>query len=360
MRIALITDAWEPQVNGVVNTLIATAKCLRGSGHQVRMISPLGLRTFACPTYPEIRLAYRPYNKVAASLDAFEPDSIHIATEGPMGLAARRYCLHRGLDFTTAYHTRFPEYVHARSRLPLALTYRWLRWFHGPSRAMMVPTPRIKQTLEQRGFRNTALWGRGVDTAHFAPRALDSALDSAPDSAPDSASDSASIARPLLLYVGRLSIEKNIEAFLQVDVPGTKWVIGDGPLRATLEAKYPQARFLGAQPHQDLPSYYHCADVFVFPSRTDTFGLVLIEAMACGVPVAAYPVAGPIDVVAHGRSGILHQDLTLACREALVLRRADAREHALGYSWEAATAQFLQHLHPVRPLRVTGVLQASA
>jgi glycosyltransferase involved in cell wall biosynthesis len=335
MRIALITDAWEPQINGVVNTLMATGKCLRGSGHEVLTISPHGLPTFACPTYPEIRLAYRPYNKVAASLDAFEPDCIHIATEGPMGLAARRYCLHRGFDFTTAYHTRFPEYVHARSRLPLALTYRWLRWFHGPSRAMMVPTPRIKEALKQRGFRNTALWSRGVDTAHFAPRAREDSC----------------IERPLLLYVGRLSVEKNIEAFLQIDVPGTKWVIGDGPLRGTLQEKYPQVRFLGAKPHQDLPCFYNCADVFVFPSRTDTFGLVLIEAMACGVPVAAYPVEGPIDVVAHGRSGILHQDLTLACREALVLPRADARAHALGYSWEAATAQFLQHLHPVRPLR---------
>jgi len=344
MRIALITDAWEPQINGVVNTLIATGKCLRGSGHEVRTISPHGLSTFACPTYPEIRLAYRPYNKVAASLDAFEPDCIHIVTEGPMGLAARRYCLHRGLDFTTAYHTRFPEYVHARSRLPLALTYRWLRWFHGPSRAMMVPTPRIKEALEQRGFRNTALWSRGVDTAHFAPGAREDSC----------------IERPLLLYVGRLSVEKNIEAFLQIDVPGTKWVIGDGPLGGMLQEKYPQVRFLGAKPHQDLPCFYNCADVFVFPSRTDTFGLVLIEAMACGVPVAAYPVEGPIDVVAHGRSGILHRDLTLACREALVLRRADARAHALGYSWEAATAQFMQHLHPVRPLRVTGALQASA
>jgi glycosyltransferase involved in cell wall biosynthesis len=334
MRIALVTDAWTPQVNGVVNTLMATEQCLRRRGHEVLAISPEGLRTFGCPTYPEIRLAYKPYNKVAASLDRFEPDCIHIATEGPMGLAARRYCLHRGLDFTTAYHTRFPEYVRARSLLPLAIAYRWVRWFHAPAKAVMVPTPRIKEALARRGFRNTVLWGRGVDTAHFAPRERD---------------DAAGIARPLYLYVGRLSVEKNIEAFLEIDLPGTKWVIGDGPLRETLERKYPGVRFLGAKPHQDLPPYYSCADVFVFPSRTDTFGLVLVEAMACGVPVAAYPVEGPIDVVAHDWSGILHHDLTHACRQALMLNRTDVRAHALGYSWEAATDQFLRHLYPVRP-----------
>ncbi len=330
MRIAVVTDAWEPQVNGVVNTLKATVACLRGMDHEVLMLAPDDLRTFPCPTYPDIRLALKPYAKVAAKLDAFGPDSIHIATEGPMGLAARRYCLKRGLHFTTAYHTRFPEYVKARTGIPLGWTYRWLRWFHGPSRAIMVPTEKVKQVLAERGFGRLALWGRGVDTEHFAPREVDGCC----------------IKRPLFLYVGRLAVEKNVEAFLRLDLPGTKWLIGDGPARDELEKKYPEAHFLGAKAHAQLPAYYNCADVFVFPSLTDTFGLVLAEAMACGVPVAAYPVEGPIDVVADGRSGSLNDDLERACYAALTLDRTEVRRHALGYSWQAATQQFLQHLHP--------------
>lgn len=337
MRIAIVTDAWSPQVNGVVNTLKATRRVLRAHGNAVLTITPEGMRTFACPTYPEIRLAYKPYARVAAMLGDFAPDCIHIATEGPLGLAARRYCLRHGLEFTTAYHTRFPEYLQARSRLPLAITYRWLRWFHGPSKAVMVPTPRMQDMLEQRGFRNVVQWSRGVDTSHFKP-------------APREGADACG---PVYLYVGRLSVEKNIEAFLQMDLPGAKWVIGDGPLADSLIARYPRVRFLGARAHEDLPAYYNCADVFVFPSRTDTFGLVMIEAMACGVPVAAFPVEGPIDVVAHGRSGILHEDLARACFEALELRREQVREHALAYSWEAATRQFMQNLHPVRS-QITG------
>lgn len=337
MRIAIVTDTWEPEINGVVTTLKATAQCLRGNGHDVQIVSVENLPTFACPTYPELRLAYKPYSKIAAALEALEPDCIHIATEGPMGLAARRYCLKHGLEFTTAYHTRFPEYLCARSRLPLALSYRWLKWFHGPSKAVMAPTPRIKEVLVQRGFKNVVLWGRGVDIDHFKPAEPDYSC----------------IERPLYLYVGRVAVEKNIEAFLRIDLPGTKWVIGDGPQREALQKSYPQVRFLGAKPHRDLPSYYNCADVFVFPSLTDTFGLVLVEAMACGIPVAAYPVEGPIDVVAHGKSGILDRDLTRACFNALALSRAEVRAHALGYSWESATRQFLQHLHPVRNENIT-------
>lgn len=333
MRIAVVTDAWEPQVNGVVNTLKATVACLRSMDHEVLTLTPEGMNTFPCPTYPDIRLAYKPYNRVASKLELFAPDCIHIATEGPMGLAARRYCLRRGLAFTTAYHTRFPEYVHARTRIPLSWTYRWLRWFHGPSKAIMVPTPRVKQALEERGFHRLGLWGRGVDTEHFAPGERDASC----------------IKNPLFLYVGRLAVEKNVEAFLEIDLPGTKWLIGDGPQRDELERKYPTARFLGAKPNDQLAGYYNCADVFVFPSMTDTFGLVLVEAMACGVPVAAYPVEGPIDVVAQGKSGSLHDDLRRACFEALTLSRADVRQHALGFSWEAATQQFLQNLHPVLP-----------
>lgn len=343
MRIAIVTDAWAPQVNGVVNTLKATQQCLANSGHEGHVISPSGLRTFACPTYPEILLARKPYGKVESTLDAFAPHCIHIATEGPMGLAARRYCLNRALDFTTSYHTRFPEYVRSRSIIPLALTYRWLRWFHAPAKAVMVPTPGIKQILEQRGFRHVVLWGRGVDTAYFRPERCNYPC----------------IERPLHLYVGRIAVEKNIEDFLRLDLPGAKWVIGDGPLREALEQRYPAVRFLGAKDHNELAPYYNCADVFVFPSRTDTFGLVMAEAMACGVPVAAYPVEGPLDVVAHGRSGMLDHDLARACFDARHLRRSKVRRHALRFSWGAATQQFLRNLHFTRPPEMSAIACSS-
>lgn len=332
MRIAIVTDAWTPQVNGVVNTLKSTRRHLQQLGHSVLMITPENMRGFSCPTYPEIKLAYKPYTHIAAGLKEFAPDCIHIATEGPMGLAARRYCLQHGLEFTTAYHTRFPEYLHARMRLPLAVSYRWLKWFHAPSQAIMVPTPGVQRALEAHGFRRVVQWGRGVDTDYFKPGAR----------------QERSMMRPLYLYVGRVAIEKNIEAFLRIELPGEKWVIGDGPQREALERKYPAVRFLGAKAHEVLPPYYNCADVFVFPSRTDTFGLVMAEAMACGVPVAAYPVEGPIDVVANGISGILDEDLSRACFDALQLKRNTVRRHALSYSWHASTQQFLGHLHPVR------------
>ncbi|WP_061533652.1 glycosyltransferase family 4 protein [Collimonas arenae] len=335
MRIAIVTDAGQSQINGVVNTLRATCACLRNNGHEVLLLSPDDFPTFACPTYPEIRLAHKPYARVAASLKSFGPDCIHISTEGPMGLAARRFCLRQGIGFTTAYHTRFPEYLSARSILPKAITYRWLRWFHGPSKAIMVPTPHMLKELEQHGFRRLVLWGRGVDTEHFRP------VDE----------DHACIERPLYLYVGRVAVEKNIEAFLQVDLPGSKWVIGDGPQREELQQRYPEVQFLGAKPHHELTSYYNCADVMVFPSQTDTFGLVMAEAMACGVPVAAYPVSGPVDVVAHGRSGILDVDLTSACQRALSLDRREVRQHALEFSWESATQQFQHHLHQIQWLK---------
>ncbi|HEX2603276.1 MAG TPA: glycosyltransferase family 1 protein [Oxalicibacterium sp.] len=344
MRIAIVTDAWTPQINGVVNTLKATSRQLHRHGHSVQMITPENLRTFACPTYPEIRLAYKPYSHVARELEDFDPDCIHIATEGPLGMAARRYCLRNGLDFTTAYHTRFPEYLQARFGLPLAVSYRWLKWFHGPSKAIMVPTPGVQDALKAEGFRNVVHWGRGVDVDYFKPGWRD---------------EKVALRRPLYLYVGRLAVEKNIEAFLQLSLPGAKWVIGDGPMREELEAKYPEVRFLGAKPHEALPAYYNCADVFVFPSRTDTFGLVLAEAMACGVPVAAYPVEGPRDVVAHGKSGFLEDDLALACSEALTLPREQVREHAVTFSWEASTMQFLQHLHPVRRIGPRAIIQSS-
>ncbi|MFJ3048221.1 glycosyltransferase family 4 protein [Herbaspirillum chlorophenolicum] len=339
MRIAIISDAGEPQVNGVVNTLRSTVRCLRAAGHEVLMLTPRDFRTFACPTYPEIRLAYQPYARITEALERFHPDCIHIATEGPMGLAARRYCVRHKLNFTTAYHTRFPEYLAARKLLPKSITYRLLRWFHGRSQAVMVPTPAMKLALEEQGFRNVVLWGRGVDTVHFRP----------------AAEDHACIERPLFLYVGRVAVEKNIESFLKLDLPGTKWVVGDGPQYEELSQRYPKVRFLGAKGHDELPAYYNCADAFVFPSKTDTFGLVLLEAMACGIPVAAYPVEGPIDVVDNGVSGVLKNDLKQACLQALRLDKDVVRSHAERRSWESATQQFLQHLHHVHlpePLKV--------
>lgn len=335
MRIVIATDAWAPQVNGVVNTLMATRDRLQKLGHEVLILSAEGMQTFSCPTYPEIRLACRPYQRVAEAIDAFAPDCIHIATEGPIGLAVRRYCLRNELRFTTSYHTRFPEYIRARFMLPLAFGYRWLRWFHDPSSAVMVSTPALMHGLMRHGFTNLVHWGRGVDTERFKPESR----------------DHAGIERPLYLYVGRLAVEKNIEAFLEMSLPGTKWVIGDGPQRAGLEKRYPSVRFLGVRSHDNLAHYYNCADVLVFPSKTDTFGLVMLEAMACGVPVAAYPVTGPIDVVDQGKTGVLSDDLEQACFDALSLPRQEIRQHAMKFSWEAATQQFLRNLRPAARTR---------
>jgi glycosyltransferase involved in cell wall biosynthesis len=331
MRIAIISDAQAPQVNGVVNTLRETITCLRQKGFEVLLLGPHDCKTVACPTYPEIRLAWRPYTYIAKRLEAFCPDYIHISTEGPMGLAARRYCRHHQLQFTTAYHTRFPEYLHARFKLPQAITYALLRWFHGASKSMLVPTQKVQASLQQQGFTNTALWGRGVDTQHFSPGTR----------------HKNHTAPPVFLYVGRVAVEKNIDAFLALDLPGKKVVVGDGPMRKILEQRYLDVQFLGAKNRQELPAIYRQADVFVFPSKTDTFGLVLIEAMACGVPVAAFPVAGPTDVVADGVSGALDDDLGLACERALLLCRETTRAYALRFSWEAATQQFLQQLRHV-------------
>jgi glycosyltransferase involved in cell wall biosynthesis len=330
MKILIVTDAWTPQINGVVTTLAATVRELATLGHEVQTITPQSFRTIPCPTYPEIRLALRPSRRVARMIDAFAPDAVHIATEAPLGIAARRHCMRIGMPFTTAYHTQFPEYIHARTRLPVAVAYAWLRRFHGAARAMMVPTADIWRRLEARGFSNLAHWTRGVDTEQFAPgeRAM---LD---------------MPRPVFLYAGRVAVEKNIEAFLSLDLPGTQWVVGDGPARAGLERRFPRARFFGMRVGDDLAWFYRQADVFVFPSRTDTFGLVMLEAMASGTPVAAFPVSGPIDVVRHGVSGILGDDLRAAALAALALDRGRVRSHALESSWGNATAQFVANLHP--------------
>jgi len=330
MRILIVTDAWSPQVNGVVTTVKHTVRELGALGHEVALITPTGFRTVPCPTYPEIRLAIAPGARVARMIEEFEPDAVHVETEAPLGLAARRHCLVTGRPFTTAYHTQFPEYIYARCRLPLGISYRWLRWFHGPAHAVMVPTPAIHGRLADRGFTNLAYWSRGVDQALFAPRQQESRND-----------------RPIFLYVGRVAVEKSIEDFLRLDLPGTKWVVGDGPARASLEAKFPDTVFHGAKYGEELADHYQQADVMVFPSRTDTFGLVLIEAMACGTPVAAYPVTGPIDVIRDRSAGVLDEDLRAAAIAALALDRAVVRRYALQYSWSAATRQFVQNLMPI-------------
>jgi glycosyltransferase involved in cell wall biosynthesis len=332
MRILLATDAWTPQVNGVVITLGRTVDGLRSAGHDVEVIGPDRFRTLPCPSYPEIRLAIAPLRRFGSLARAFVPDTVHVATEGPIGQAARRWCLARGLAFTTAYHTRFPEYVHARVRLPVAITYAWLRRFHAPASAVMVATRSIHDDLRGRGFGNLAMWSRGVDTELFRP-------------GPRLANGWRT---PVYMYVGRVAVEKNLDAFLCLDLPGTKVVVGDGPQRAELQARYPNAVFTGARHGAALADHFRSADVFVFPSRTDTFGLVLLEAMASGTPVAAFPVPGPLDVVLPGRSGVLDADLRSAALAAQSLDRGVVRSCALEYSWQRATAQFLHNLRPNR------------
>jgi len=329
MRIALATDAWSPQTNGVVRTLSVTVAELESAGHVVEVIEPTAFRTVPCPTYPEIRLAILPYRQLKRRLDRFAPDAVHVATEGPIGLATRRWCRRSGQPFTTSYHTQFPEYVRARAPVPVAITYAHLRRFHGAASRTLVATPSMLRQLQERGFRNLGLWTRGVDTSLFRPRPKDTQL---------------ALPRPLWLYFGRVAVEKGIEDFLELDVPGTKLVVGGGPAEEELRARYPDAVFMGFRYGEALAALVAEADVFVFPSRTDTFGLVLLEAMACGVPVAAYPVTGPIDVVENGVTGVLDRDLRRAALAALALDPAACRAYALKYTWGAATRQFLQQL----------------
>jgi glycosyltransferase involved in cell wall biosynthesis len=332
LRILLVTDAWAPQINGVVVTLTNTVKWLERWGHEVHVVSPEGFRTMPMPTYPEIPLALFPGPKVAQRIRAFEPDAVHIATEGPLGGAARAYCLKNRLAFTTAYHTCFPEYVKPRFGVPLGITYAWLRRFHGASSAILVATQAIRALLEERGFSNIVEWSRGVDTELFHP-------------AEERTSD---LRRPVFLFVGRVAVEKNLPAFLGLDLPGTKVVVGDGPQRKALEQRYPDAVFTGMKSGAELASWYQRADVFVFPSRTDTFGLVLAEAMACGTPVAAFPVRGPIDVVGDPAVGVLDEDLGAAALAALSLDRERVHHYAQRFSWERCTRQFLASLVPAR------------
>lgn len=331
MRIMVVTDAWDPQINGVVVTLHATIKCLREMGHEVEVVSPQGFRTIPMPTYPEIRLAVLPRRAVARRIDEWGPDTIHIATEGPLGVAARNHCVRHGLEFTTAYHTCFPEYVHARFGLPLSLTYAFMRWLHAPAAGVMVATASLRTTLADNGFRNLVDWSRGVDTELFKPAGGDW-----------------NHVSPVFLYVGRIAVEKNIAAFLELDLPGTKLVVGEGPQRGELMRRFPSAVFLGARPVAELVHCYQRADVFVFPSRTDTFGLVMLEAMACGTPVAAFPVRGPMDVISDPAAGVLDPDLRKAAMAALTCDRGAVRRYAEQYSWDRCTRQFLTQLVPVR------------
>jgi glycosyltransferase involved in cell wall biosynthesis len=341
MKIALITDAWEPQVNGVVTTLVELVREIGRAGHQVEVIHPGLFRTRPCPGYAGIDLVVRPARLLREKLDALQPDAIHIATEGPMGWAARAYCLKRKLAFTTAFHTKFPEILNAALKVPLAWGYALFRHFHKPSSGVMVPTQGVLCMLEQRGFMNLRSWTHGVDMSLF-PYHEEVQLHP----------DLGILARPVSLFVGRVSYEKNIEAFLQLDVPGTKIVCGVGPLEETLKARYPQVRWLGILPREQLARIYATADLFVMPSKSETFGLVMLEAMASGTPVAAYPVDGPLEVLGPIDSGtaggVLDVDLKHAWYRTLTVPRHEARARALNFSWEQAGRLFLGYLVPAR------------
>ena len=329
MRILVATDAWEPQVNGVVRTLTRVVQELRDMGHEVDVVSPDQFKTFPLPTYPEIKVALGVYEPVQERFKAFEPEAIHIATEGPIGLAARRICVEWKLPFTTSYHTRFPEYVSARLPLPLAAGYAYMKWFHKPSGRLMVATPTMRDELERHGFRNISAWSRGVDTQAFHPRQ------------PDEPDVYEGLRRPIFLSVGRVAVEKNIEAFLAIDLPGTKVIVGDGPQRDELIAAYPEAVFPGARFGPELAAYFACADVF---------GLVILEAMAAGTPVAAYPAPGPIDIIPGSSAGVLAHSATEglreACLDALNLDRKAVRAFAEGFSWRACAEDFVRNLQP--------------
>ncbi|HEY1836712.1 MAG TPA: glycosyltransferase family 1 protein [Rhizomicrobium sp.] len=333
-KILIVTDAWAPQVNGVVRTLEALGRDLSAMGHTVRYATPQDHLTFPMPTYPEIRLVVFPRRRLALTIDAFHPDAIHIATEGTMGMSARAICIKRNIPFTTSFHTRFPEYVHARFRfVSEKRVYRFLRWFHDPADVMMVATPSLEAELRAHGFHNLKIWSRGVDVEAFRP--IEGAR--------------LPFAKPIWLYVGRIAIEKNIEAFLKLDLSGTKVVVGDGPAREHLARDYPDVKFLGPKTGEELVRHYAASDVFVFPSLTDTFGLVLLEALACGTPVAAYPVLGPKDVIGDAPVAALDNDLRAACLRALDIPRDAARAFALTRSWRACTEQFLANLPEIPP-----------
>ena len=333
-RIMIVTDAWTPQVNGVVRTLGIVADELRAMGHVVAVIGPDRFRTIPCPTYPDIALSVLPRRRLVRMIEEFNPDALHIATEGPLGMAARSWARRKGLAFTTAFHTRFAEYIHARLHIPTRPIYAWMRRFHGAGKGIMVASESLRTELRRRGFRHIRPWTRGVDLELFKPEPR----------------EDWDLPRPVFLYVGRVAVEKNIEAFLDLDLPGSKVVVGGGPQLAPLRRSYPGAVFVGPRYGEALARSYAGADVFVFPSLTDTFGLVILEALACGTPVAAYPVTGPVDVMADakGTIGAMNADLRTAALEALRADRAACRAHAERYSWRACAEIFLSHLVPIR------------
>lgn len=328
--IVIVSDAWYPQVNGVVRTLDAVRQALAMQGRDVTLLTPENDTTIACPLYPEVRLSLNAWQRIPKQLESLQPRYIHIATEGPLGLAARRYCRRHGYAFTSSYHTKFPEYLNDWLGLPKNLSYYWLRRFHDAAHTLLVATPSLQQELTARGFEHTALWSRGVDTTLFRPIAPRESLLCYP--------------RPILLSVGRVSSEKNLDAFLRLPISGTKLVVGDGPKREALQRAYPDAVFVGAQQGEALARYYAGSDVFVFPSKSDTFGLVMLEALACGTPVAAYPVPGPLDVITDPKVGALDWDLAAAITRALTLPRDACVAFAHNYSWQACAARFSELL----------------
>jgi glycosyltransferase involved in cell wall biosynthesis len=327
MRILIATDAWHPQVNGVVRTYERLIEQLGPLGVELSVLAPHEFRTLPCPTYPEIRLAVPRFRRVAQRFEAFKPEAVHIATEGPIGWMARRYCRARRLPFTTSFHTRFPEYLAQRFAVPTTWTTAVLRRFHNAGSGLMVATPSLSRELESQGFERVLPWTRGVDTLLFRPRPV-----------------RLFGAGPVFLYVGRIAAEKNIAAFLDLDLPGRKVVVGGGPLLDELRDRYPDVHFTGKKTGEELAQCYASADALVFPSRTDTFGMVLLEAMASGLPVAAYPVTGPIDVVKPGETGVLLEDLRQAALAALTLDRARVRARATEFSWENAARLFLANI----------------
>jgi glycosyltransferase involved in cell wall biosynthesis len=335
MRILIATDAWHPQVNGVVRTLTSLANSAAALGAEVEFLTPDGFRSIAVPTYPGLRIAWPNRREIARRIEAAAPDAIHIATEGPVGWAVRGYCRRHKLAFTTSYTTRFPEYIAVRSIIPAGVSYAVLRHFHSAAATTMVATASLRQELAAKGFKKLGNWTRGVDTDLFRP---DDPVE-------------LDLPRPIFMTVGRVAVEKNIEAFLDLDLPGSKVVIGDGPQRAELTRRYPTVSFLGEKKGRELSAHFAAADVFVFPSLTDTFGVVQLEALACGTPVAAFPVTGPLDVIADHPVGALDSDLRSACLRALAMSRETCRSFALERSWENSARQFIGNLSALQPSR---------
>jgi len=332
MKLALVTDAWSPQVNGVVQTLQQVVRCLDALGHEVLVIHPGLFSNLPCPSYPEIRLALFAGRRVEQLLSSFQPDHLHLATEGPLGISARRLARKRAWNFTTAFHTQFPEYIQQRIGLPLSFSYRWMRNFHNSGCGTMVSTPTVRRLLESKGFDRVRPWSRGVDTELFNPKWREALPHPG----------------PIHLYVGRVAVEKNLPAFLELDLAGTKVVVGDGPALESLRSRFPEVVFAGKKRGEELARWYACADVFVFPSHTDTFGLVMLEALASGTPVAAFPVQGPLDVLTDPGSGVMDNDLAVACQKALELNREDCVLFASQFSWKSCAELFLSHLVPLQ------------